>query len=138
MGGKFDANRAAAHLQYLFAGRLLGPRPAGKQQAKGQGGNKGAAKIHDWGSIAPSDQPALQPPLPLQLFLPLQPMSPVEQPPLPLQLLRPLQSCLSEAALAADVPESLFELEQPVETTVPASNPAMAAETTKVLTVLDI
>src|SRR5580658_4980286 len=34
----------------------------------------------------------LQPPLPLQLFLPLQPWSPVLQPPWPLQSFLPLQS----------------------------------------------
>ena len=37
----------------------------------------------------------LQPPLPLQEFLPLQPASPVLQPPAPLQSFLPLQSCLS-------------------------------------------
>jgi len=78
----------------------------------------------------------LQPPLPLQLFLPLQPISPVLQPPLPLQLFMPLQSCLSEAVLEADVPVSLEE--QPVLTMVPASKPAMAAEMTNVLAVFDI
>src|SRR5499427_2198150 len=36
-----------------------------------------------------------QPPLALQLFLPLQPLSPVLQPPLPLQEFCPLQACLS-------------------------------------------
>src|SRR5580765_4513067 len=36
-----------------------------------------------------------QPPLPLQLFLPLQPLSLVLQPPLPLQSFLPLQACLS-------------------------------------------
>src|SRR5690242_18361767 len=36
-----------------------------------------------------------QPPLPLQEFLPLQPLSLVLQPPLPLQSFLPLQSCLS-------------------------------------------
>src|SRR5438309_9553254 len=41
------------------------------------------------------DSLVLQPPLPLQLFLPLQPLSPVLQPPLPLQSFLPLQSCLS-------------------------------------------
>ena len=34
------------------------------------------------------------PPLPLQLFLPLQPLSPVLQPPWPLQSFLPLQECL--------------------------------------------
>jgi hypothetical protein len=73
----------------------------------------------------------LQPPLPLQEFLPLQPMSPVWQPPWLLQLFRPLQSCLAEVlseALAFDPPE----LEQPVMVMVPATHPAIAAEITNV------
>ncbi len=37
----------------------------------------------------------LQPPLPLQEFCPLQPLSPDLQPPLPLQEFLPLQECLS-------------------------------------------
>ena len=41
-----------------------------------------------------------QPPLPLQLFLPLQPWSPVEQPPVPLQLFLPLQECLAGGVLS--------------------------------------
>ena len=39
-----------------------------------------------------------QPPLPLQEFLPAQPASPLLQPPLPLHEFWPLQTCLSEAA----------------------------------------
>src|ERR1700743_1502045 len=42
-----------------------------------------------------------QPPLPLQEFLPLQPLSPVLQPPLPLQLFWPLQACFSFTFLSA-------------------------------------
>jgi hypothetical protein len=84
------------------------------------------------------DQVTLQPPLPLQLFLPLQPMSPVLQPPWPLQLFMPLHSCLSVAVLEADVPAWSLEVLQPVVPSVPASNPAMAAEMTIVLAVLDI
>ena len=38
-----------------------------------------------------------QPPLPLQLFLPLQPLSPLLHPPLPLQEFWPLQACFSLA-----------------------------------------
>jgi hypothetical protein len=83
-------------------------------------------------------QAALQPPLPLQLFLPLQPISPVVQPPLPLQLFMPLQSCFSTAPAEALAPELSVEFLQPVEAMVPASNPAMAAEMTNVLAVLDI
>jgi hypothetical protein len=65
-------------------------------------------------------------------------MSPVVQPPLPLQLFIPLQSCLSVAGLATGAPASSLEFEQPVFTMVPASNPAMAAEMMIVLAVLDI
>jgi len=36
-----------------------------------------------------------QPPLPLQLFLPLQPLSPDLHPPWPLQSFLPLQECLA-------------------------------------------
>src|SRR5271154_1685617 len=41
-----------------------------------------------------ADPFVLQPPLPLQLFLPLQPWSLVLQPPWPLQSFLPLQSCV--------------------------------------------
>jgi hypothetical protein len=98
-----------------------------------------AAKERSRRAILPAtNQATLQPPLPLQLFLPLQPASPVVQPPLPLQLFRPLQSCLSVAVFEEDTPESSLECEQPVLTKLPASNPAMAAEMTNVLAVLDI
>src|ERR1700679_4013631 len=40
----------------------------------------------------------LQPPLPLQEFWPLQPLSPALQPPCPLQEFWPLQSCLPVSA----------------------------------------
>ena len=51
------------------------------------------------------DQAAdLQPPLPLQVFLPLQPLSPVLQPPWPLQEFLPEQSCLLESESAANWP----------------------------------
>jgi hypothetical protein len=85
------------------------------------------------------NQVTLQPPLPLQLFLLLQPMSPVLQPPWPLQLFMPLQSCLlaAESEVEALLPESLEE--QPVVVmTAPATRPAMAAETISVLAVLFI
>jgi hypothetical protein len=49
----------------------------------------------------------LQPPLPLQEFLPLQPLSPVLQPPWPLQEFMPLQSCL---AMDMSVEEALVVL----------------------------
>ena len=47
---------------------------------------------YDFGIFEPS---VAQPPLPLQLFLPLQPLSLLLQPPLPLQEFWPLQACFS-------------------------------------------
>src|SRR5579863_1812704 len=47
------------------------------------------------------DPSVAQPPLPLQEFLPLQPLSPELQPPLPLHELRPLQPCFSTLSSAA-------------------------------------
>lgn len=47
-----------------------------------------------------------QPPLPLQVFLPEQPLSPEAQPPFPLQEFLPLQACFSilAAAVSANWP----------------------------------
>src|SRR5438552_3879692 len=50
-----------------------------------------------------------QPPLPLQEFLPLQPLSPVLQPPLPLHEFMPLQACLSVASLSLSLSPILSE-----------------------------
>jgi hypothetical protein len=69
----------------------------------------------------------LQPPLPLQLFLPLQPMSPVLQPPWPLQLFSPLQSCLAAEASEEEAAVPELSVLQPEMAMVPATNPAMAA-----------
>ena len=44
----------------------------------------------------------LQPPLPLQSFLPLQPLLPVLQPPWPLQSFLPLQSCFAAGVAGVD------------------------------------
>jgi hypothetical protein len=56
----------------------------------------------------------LQPPLPLQEFLPLQPLSPAPQPPVPLQAFLPLQSCLPlSAADFSAVPANAFEASEP-------------------------
>src|SRR4051794_9216675 len=48
-------------------------------------------------SVCVESTGTLQPPLPLQEFLPAQPLSPPLQPPIPLQSFLPLQSCLAEA-----------------------------------------
>jgi len=58
-----------------------------------------------WGFLAYTNEGFLepsvaQPPLPLQLFLPLQPWSLVEQPPVPLQSFLPLQECLAGGVLS--------------------------------------
>ncbi|HEX7516128.1 MAG TPA: hypothetical protein VF345_02460 [Chthoniobacterales bacterium] len=74
-----------------------------------------------------------QPPLPLQEFLPLQPLSPVLQPPLPLQELWPLQAFLSAAGevsaiLLSETPA--FELDWTafaVTANEPLIKPAIAA-----------
>jgi hypothetical protein len=76
----------------------------------------------------------LQPPLPLQLFLPLQPMSPELHPPCPLQLFMPLQSCLLTAVVEALEPALELDL-QLVVVSVPATNPDMAAEMSNALVV---
>src|SRR6476619_6601544 len=49
-----------------------------------------------------------QPPLPLQEFLPAQPLSPGAQPPMPLQSFLPLQSCLAEAEAQPPLPLHAF------------------------------
>jgi hypothetical protein len=87
-----------------------------------------------------------QPPLPLQEFLPLQPLSPVLQPPLPLQEFCPLQACLSffacqivpEDCPASALLEETLRPEEPEETVlafrrviVPPSRPVNAAVNTK-------
>src|SRR5579862_4126190 len=100
-----------------------------------------------------------QPPLPLQLFLPPQPLSPLLQPPIPLQAFMPLQACFSAVA-QPPLPLQLFlpaqplspvlqppwplqafmplqaclsaagaELAQPDRTTAPPARPAAAAVT---------
>jgi len=89
-----------------------------------------------------------QPPLPLQVFLPLQPASPVLQPPLPLQEFCPLRACFSFFAsqmLPEDCPASALlednpwpaELEETVlafrRVIVPPSRPVNAAVSTKEL-----
>lgn len=79
----------------------------------------------------------MQPPLPLQEFLPEQPLSPAWQPPLPLQLFWPLQSCLPVSPLGALVPGELVLVSCALATT-PDSNPVMAAAMRSVRCVLFI
>ena len=68
-------------------------RLAAEQYAESLSGQSSMA--YAAGGLEPS---VAQPPLPLQLFLPLQPLSLVLQPPLPLQSFLPLQECLSLSA----------------------------------------
>jgi len=82
----------------------------------------------------PENQATLQPPLPLQLFLPLQPMSPEVQPPWPLQEFWPLQSCLL-MALSEDFAPLSFDAQPAVVMIVPATNPVIAAEIISALAV---
>ena len=56
----------------------------------------------------------LQPPLPLQLFFPAQPLSPVLQPPMPLHSFLPLQSCLAAAVAQPPLPLHEFLPAQPL------------------------
>jgi hypothetical protein len=96
-----------------------------------------------WGSSCGWLEPSVaQPPLPLQEFLPLQPLSLDLQPPLPLQEFWPLQACFSFAFLSAFwswvwscawnedfSPGSRFDAWTVAP--VPASNPASAAPASK-------
>src|SRR5271167_763083 len=82
-----------------------------------------------FGGLEPS---VAQPPLPLQEFLPLQPLSPDLQPPLPFQEFCPLQACLSWKKLAAIWPllaaeNELLEGAVCAIAPLPAMNPASAA-----------
>src|SRR5882672_11418864 len=54
-----------------------------------------------------------QPPLPLQEFLPPQPLSPLLQPPMPLQAFMPLHACFSAVA-QPPLPLQLFLPPQPL------------------------
>jgi hypothetical protein len=86
------------------------------------------------------DPSVAQPPLPLQEFLPLQPLSLDWQPPLPLHEFCPLQACFSFSSCAAvDVRpawEKLLEAEPADEAAfkraaVPPSKPVKAAVSTR-------
>ena len=83
---------------------------------------------YPWGGLEPS---VAQPPLPLQEFLPLQPLSLALHPPLPLQEFCPLQACFSFAwswdwSCAEDRnPGRRFDAW--MVALVPASKPARAA-----------
>src|SRR5580704_13639674 len=73
-----------------------------------------------------------QPPLPLQEFLPLQPLSLALQPPLPLQEFWPLQACfsftfLSALALESSCAEAFERFLAEIVALVPARRPATAA-----------
>jgi hypothetical protein len=86
----------------------------------------------------PINQTPLQPPLPLQLFWPLQLLLslPPLQPPWPLQEFLPLQSCLPVSLLGALAPGALVLSCARVFTAKPVINPVTAAATSNVLCVL--
>src|SRR6266480_2803935 len=67
-----------------------------------------------------------QPPLPLQLFLPAQPLSPLLQPPMPLQAFLPLHSCLSAARAQPPLPLQLFFPAQPLSPVLQPPMPLQA------------
>src|SRR5579875_1506643 len=67
----------------------------------------------------------LQPPLPLQLFLPLQPLSLLLQPPWPLQSFLPLQECLACLAWGAVVNDALPAFRMGVTPVVPVVDACM-------------
>ncbi len=70
----------------------------------------------------------LQPPLPLQEFLPLQPLSPDLQPPWPLHALCPLQVCWPLSAIfSMETPGAAFVLVLEAARALPARIPEMAA-----------
>jgi hypothetical protein len=88
-----------------------------------------------------------QPPLPLQEFLPLQPLSLDLQPPLPLHEFRPLQACFSVVSAAAcpamglmaeraevsSAPDRLVFAKVAARATVPPNKPVKAAVSTREL-----
>jgi hypothetical protein len=90
-------------------------------------------------NIGPWEPSVAQPPLPLQEFLPLQPLSPLLHPPWPLQEFLPLQACFSGSSAACSRRVEA-ELDEAVEVefcpvawllanagAAPESNPVIAA-----------
>src|ERR1700722_14295334 len=83
------------------------------------------------------DPSVAQPPLPLQEFLPLQPLSLDLQPPLPLQEFWPLQACfsftfLSALALESSCAEALERFLAEIVALVPARRPATAGSASRI------
>src|SRR5437867_6846421 len=86
----------------------------------------------------------LQPPWPLQEFLPLQPLSPDLQPPCPLQSFLPLQSCLPFSPCSSNWPQLdsrgpllvSVDCAAYVRAATPVINPAIAAPASSTLVVL--
>src|SRR5215831_10642408 len=82
-----------------FAGTAEPPSPSRNREPEGWDLGVSINRSYFFGSSALLPSVA-QPPLPLQEFLPLQPLSPVLQPPLPLHEFIPLQLCLSAASFS--------------------------------------
>ncbi len=88
-----------------------------------------SAPLESLGSGYFFDPSVAQPPLPLQEFLPLQPLSPLLQPPWPLQPFLPLQELVSLSAMVETfTPDWPAEaLAAWTEAAVPVRSPAIAA-----------
>src|ERR1700722_5586505 len=100
----------------------------------GNGARFIAPQAGDYYFLEPS---VAQPPLPLQEFLPLHPLSLELQPPLPLQEFRPLQACFSTLSAAGwpamGLMAELAEFKVAARATVPPSRPVKAAVSTREL-----
>src|ERR1700688_274581 len=118
---------------------MKGKRRAGEVGLRRPPDGKRLTGNYDFGCSAGILEPSVaQPPLPLQEFLPLQPLSLDLQPPLPLQEFWPLQACfsftflsdflsaLSSWAVIADLTPG-NRLDALMLALVPASKPATAA-----------
>jgi hypothetical protein len=95
--------------------------------------NRLAGMVHPRAGVDYFLEPSVaQPPLPLQEFLPLQPLSLELQPPLPLQEFKPLQACFSTLSGAAWPTMGLMAefAEVAARATVPPSRPVKAAVST--------
>src|ERR1700675_1909964 len=120
---------------------MKGKRRAGEVVLRRPPDGKRLTGNYDFGFSSGILEPSVaQPPLPLQEFLPLQPLSDDLQPPLPLQEFWPLQACFSLALSALASLSCALKNDFAPErrlgawtvTPVPASKPASAALAIKV------
>src|ERR1035441_8190315 len=106
-GGVFEDVPIVGNAQANADSKLgIGVKSVGRHKEK-NGGREGGAQprgeCYDFFFIEPS---VAQPPLPLQEFLALHPLSLLLQPPLPLQEFLPLQACFSTSAKPVDWPSA--------------------------------